>query len=460
MIWYLLKFIFGSALLWGIYHLWLEQEKMHHFKRFYLLFALVFSLTTPLIHISLPGTLAFQAKTMEGFVPALNPEMSELTEQTTSPNMGLPLAWLPILFYGLIAAFMLLRYLFNLYHIFTRSKIGGSLQYAGVPVVVLEEDCPAHSFFNTIFINARDYQQQQLARAILSHELAHVRQGHTFDVLFVELLRVFFWFNPFLWVYKKAIQLNHEFLADEAVLKQDFDVPTYQHLLLDKIVQNQRLKLVNQFDYLITKKRLIMMTKMANRRRFFWKLTALLPLFLGLTLAVCNQGQAQTKPDAVPKILAQNDQQTGVSQDVLDEYNQGVKKFLDTMEAIKGKKGAWIRLEHFNMKRLNDIYKSMSDVQKAEVKTIPNFVPKPPPPAKKSPTQEQLNTWASTDVYGVWVDDKRVKNSSLNQYKPNAFGFFAVSKLYKNAIPPGSNRRYQVNLYTHAAYQKAFIENW
>ena len=102
----------------------------------------------------------------------------------------------------------------------------------------------------------------------------------------------------------------------------------------------------------------------------------------------------------------------------------------------------------------------MNEAQRTEVKTIPNHVPKPPPPARKSPTNEQLQIWSSTEVYGVWIDEKRVANTVLKNFKASDFSMFYVSKLYKNAIPPGSIRRFQIDLYTHRGYEDAFIKNW
>lgn len=451
---YLLKFIGGSTLLWVVYHLGLEQEKMHRFKRFYLLFSLGFALVVPLI--PLPW---FANESIDVLV--LNAELVQgvqFTQQIASPSApSFPIESILWAVYAIIAAILLLRLLHNLYRALRVQTKGEKSQHAGVPLVILPENVPTHSFFNTIYINPKDYTEEG-ASAILTHELAHIRQKHSWDILFVELLRVLFWFNPVLFAYKRAMQLNHEFLADEAVIQQaSIDIPTYQYLLLDKIAQAQQLKLVQQFDYFITKKRLFMMTKEAKRQRSFWKGLALIPLLAGLILLLSDKVQSQNQPSSPPQVLAQNEG-PGVSQALLDEYNAEVKRYLDTMEWVKKKNGVWIRLDNFNLERLNDIYKMMSEAQRAEVKTIPHFVPKPPPPARKSPTSEQLQIWSSTEVYGVWIDGRKVANAVLKNFKSSDFSMFFVSKLYKNAIPPGSIRRFQIDLYTHRGYEDAFIK--
>lgn len=453
---YLLKFVGGSTLLWVFYRFGLEQEKMHRFKRFYLLFSLGFALVVPLI--PLPW---FEQEVMPVFVAGNEAMPGNPISAQVVPQMApsFPIESIFWLIYAIIAAILLFRLIHNLYRALLVQTKGEKSQHAGVPLVILPEHIPTHSFFNTIYINPKDYAEDG-ASAILAHELAHIRQGHSWDILLVELLRVLFWFNPVLFAYKRAMQLNHEFLADEAVIQQsNIDVSTYQYLLLDKIAQAQQLKLVQQFDYFNTKKRLLMMTKEAKWQRSFWKRLALVPLIAGLILLLSDKVQSQNQPSSPPKVLAQKEQ-SGVSQALLDEYNTEVKRYWDTIAAITGKKNRWVHLDNFKIDRLNDIYKMMSEAQRAEVKTIPRLVPKPPPPARKSPTNEQLQLWSSTEVYGVWIDEKRVANAVLKNFKASDFSMFFVSKLYKNAIPPGSIRRFQINLYTHRGYDDAFIKNW
>ena len=201
------------------------------------------------------------------------------------------------------------------------------------------------------------------------------------------------------------------------------------------------------------------MTKEAKWQRSFWKRLALVPLIAGMILLLGNKAQSQNQPSSTPQVIAQK-QGSGASQALLDEYNAEVKRYWDTIEAVMGKKNRWVRLDNFKIDRLNDIYKMMSETQRAEVKTIPRHVPKAPPPARKSPTNEQLQIWSSTEVYGVWIDDKKVANAVLKNFKASDFSMFFVSKLYKNAIPPGSIRRFQINLYTHRGYEDAFVKNW
>ncbi|NER19135.1 M56 family metallopeptidase, partial [Spongiivirga citrea] len=136
-----------------------------------------------------------------------------------------------------------------------------------------------HTFLNYIFINKAEYEQDKINEELLLHEYEHVKQKHSYDILFVEFLQLFFWFNPFLYLIKKSIKLNHEFLADNAVLKTDIEIHKYQELLLKTVGLAHPTFLSSSINYSITKKRLKMMTK-SNHKVKRWGFTfLLLPLF-------------------------------------------------------------------------------------------------------------------------------------------------------------------------------------
>lgn len=161
----------------------------------------------------------------------------------------------------LFSSLLLIRYTWNIYNIY---RIGRKhkipTHYNRAKIALIENLTTSHSFWNTIFLNKNDYEDQEIDSKILTHELVHVKQKHTADVLFIELLLVVFWFNPVLYLYRRAIKLNHEFLADEGVVHQSEQVHEYQIILLNQ-ASGYNYSFASRFNYLITKKRLIMMTK-------------------------------------------------------------------------------------------------------------------------------------------------------------------------------------------------------
>ncbi len=140
------------------------------------------------------------------------------------------------------------------------------VKYKNANLVLVDEKTLPHTFLNSIFINFDDYNNRNIEDELYTHELVHVTQKHTLDILFIEFLKVIFWFNPLFILYKKAIQLNHEFLADEEIVKTYNNVPFYQNLLLQKSSEQQTIYLASNLNYLVTKKRLIMMTKSTSQK--------------------------------------------------------------------------------------------------------------------------------------------------------------------------------------------------
>ena len=136
---------------------------------------------------------------------------------------------------------------------------------------------------------------------MLTHELAHANQWHSLDIIFIEALQIIFWFNPFLIPYKKAIQLNHEFLADEQVLKSHIRVRDYQELLLDKATLN-KVYLTSNLNFSVTKKRLIMMTKNTSKKRAYFLASATIPLsFMLLSFFSSETNAPEITPDTAAK---------------------------------------------------------------------------------------------------------------------------------------------------------------
>src|SRR5690606_22385705 len=137
---------------------------------------------------------------------------------------------------------------------------------------------------------------------------------HSWDVVFVELLMVFFWFNPFLYIYRKSIRTNHEFLADEEVLNHHSDTTAYQHLLLEKIPVKSQTTMSSSFNYLVTKKRLIMMTKKTSRLKTVALKFFSIPLLAVVMLLFSEKVSAQIEPGK------------GVSKELFREYKKQVRK--------------------------------------------------------------------------------------------------------------------------------------
>ena len=147
----------------------------------------------------------------------------------------------------------------------------------------VEADIMPFSFGNSIFINKRLHSLEEL-REIVRHEFVHVKQGHSIDILWSELLCIMNWYNPFSWLLKAAIRQNLEFIADGKVLEGAVSKKEYQYLLL-KVIGNNHFSIASKFNFSSLKKRIAMMNKMRTTRVHIVKFLFILPLVAVLLIA-------------------------------------------------------------------------------------------------------------------------------------------------------------------------------
>ncbi len=178
-----------------------------------------------------------------------------------------------------------------------------------VKLYQVEQNIIPFSFGKGIFINPANHRQDELG-AIINHEFIHVKQKHSIDILFTELLCIFAWYNPFAWLMRHAIRQNLEFIADNYVLNKGADKKKYQYLLL-KVMGVSPIGITNSFNFSSLKKRILMMNKIKTAGTHLIKFALILPLVLVLLLAfrhqssvspqVNNSSAQDTLPEAKPQ---------------------------------------------------------------------------------------------------------------------------------------------------------------
>ncbi|WP_278019750.1 M56 family metallopeptidase [Flavobacterium ginsengisoli] len=264
MIAFIVKSTVALCVFLAFYHLILEREKMHQFNRFFLLFAIVISVAIPFISFEIikeiPVDFSRQVAISQH---ALNTSIHQTAEKV---DYKFILLWT---LYAIVMLLMAVRFGRNIWKIFSRIGNSPNVEFKNSKLVLVKEKIVPHTFLHYIFINLEDYKKQNIEAELYTHELVHVHQKHTLDILFIEFLKVVFWFNPIFLFYKKAIQLNHEFLADQEIVKTYNNVPFYQNLLLTKGSEKQTIYLASNLNYLVTKKRLIMMKKEHQKTQRF-----------------------------------------------------------------------------------------------------------------------------------------------------------------------------------------------
>ncbi len=377
----LFKIICCSAVFIGFYHFILQREKMFRFNRFYLLATLVLSFSIPFMEL---GIREFSTPQLEEFIPQI--PQSQTTSQpveiatvqiqvsetivpqqtiTSEPGFFRTLNWVEILgIIGLLVSLgFLIRFFVNLWRINRLAIRSERVQKEGFMLVKINQNVSPFSFFHYLFASKQDVENEKIQSEIFYHEFAHIKQKHSWDVVFVEFLMIFFWFNPFLYIYRKSIRTNHEFLADEEVLNHHFDTTAYQHLLLEKIPVKSQTSLSSSFNYLVTKKRLIMMTKQTSKI----KTTALkffsIPLLAAAMLIFSEKVSAQIEPGK------------GVSKELFREYKKQVRKATVKVKDENGNKVEKIDVSKLDSKLMNEVYAQMSPEQKMKVTPVPSKKP-------------------------------------------------------------------------------------
>ena len=296
MLLFLAKFTACLAIFLLFYKLLLEKESMHHFKRAYLLGALVASLLIPAIvfteYVAIPtNTDLLEATPQEG-----NPVLTNATSKIRTEKMNWETVLWSIYLFGV--TIFGIRFLLHLGQLWWRIRKNPKLRTRLTTRVLLIPKLPPHTFFSYIFLNKTAYETDQIPQEVLLHEETHAKQWHSLDIILVELAQVLLWFNPLIYLLKSAIKLNHEFLADSAVVKNDTSIPKYQHLLLSFLTKasenhHSSIKIANAIVYSSTraersrsiKKRFTVMKTNTSKKTIVLRSFLLLPLTVFLLLA-------------------------------------------------------------------------------------------------------------------------------------------------------------------------------
>ncbi len=294
MVAFFIKFILCSGFLYSFYKLFLERESMYKINRFYLLFSLIFSLIAPLYKIDLPITATETNISPE--LLAFLMQNPKLLQQEKGINFGDILN----VIYILVGVIFLVRFIYNLYELMFKIKTEEKIEDQEITYILDLDSNQPYSFWKYIFIPKK--QLKSLHQNLIDHEKAHCIQKHSLDILLIEIFQILFWFNPFIYFYKKSIKLNHEFLADEYVLKRNSDLKTYQHQILDCIATQNPSMMASNFNFILTKKRLLMMTKNTSKRKVKILSFASLPFILSAFVLFSQKSFAQEVEKKAQKV--------------------------------------------------------------------------------------------------------------------------------------------------------------
>ena len=334
MIIYFIKATLCTLFFFFIYVVLFEKENMHIFKRKYLMISLALSFILPV----LPLPFDFLPSLFDGRIVSLYAEndiMQGLSTQTGIGNSvdggvsagGKALDYRVIikLLYAIVMLILFIQLFISMFRLLFYTKTKPVIVFPDKRIVLIKEKLVPFSFGKHIYLNEEEYENGLIAKEMIMHEQAHVSQRHSFDIMFIELLIAIFWLNPVLLLYRRAIKQNHEYLADDAVIKADNNITRYQNILISIINKAGSTGLTSSLNYSTIKKRFIMMKKETSQRKAQCRKLLLVPVLL---FAVCmfsvHTGAIEPKPSSdTLNDFPENPKQTDkISNANIDSSNQ------------------------------------------------------------------------------------------------------------------------------------------
>jgi hypothetical protein len=291
---YVLEANIYLTLFYGLYKLFLHQETFYSLNRYYLVCSTALAFILPLLQVSMLGNLKH---------PALNLVEVNLTSEPISaePTTHSDLITL-LLAYGYlsITIVLLLLLLFNLLKLAKLYFKAKKERRGEVIFASIDHQSAPFSFFNLLFIQPDTAKKETIIR----HEMVHIRQKHSVDILFFQIVRALNWINPLSWMILNDIKLVHEYIADQATINPDLPKHDYALFLITNSFGPIQSQLSNQiFNPPILKKRIQMLNKQKSPESAKLRLLIAVPLVTGM---LCVSSLAFTKDYAVIDLYPQN----------------------------------------------------------------------------------------------------------------------------------------------------------
>ena len=302
---YLLQVNVGLILFYALYKLVCTRDTFFRSRRFILIVSLVLPFILPFIDVREWLESRDRMIMLTHFdYSAVLPEIVVGSEAAETGNRVFVLSeWIGYLYLAgvLVLLVRLAVQAFSLSRLILRMP---EKEINGVRVKCLNDPSGPFSFFRWIFMNPAAVKEDEISE-ILTHEMAHVKQHHSVDVLLAEMVSICCWMNPFAWLLKREVRLNLEFLADRKVMEAGFATKSYQYHLLG-LAYNHKYGLSNNFNFSHLKQRIIMMNKKKSNATGHIKYALfVLPAFALLVAGniSCSQDASQTE-DAKEEVVA------------------------------------------------------------------------------------------------------------------------------------------------------------
>ncbi len=273
MINYIIQVLLFQTLFLAVYDLFLKKETFFQWNRLYLILTSIIAYAIPFIKINSIGNYVQE----EFIIPEvfINPEMIFLTEVVINK----PTSFFTLEnFYFLGFLLMTVLFLYKISQIIKKIHNNQVIKKPNHQLVILKKENSAFSFFNYIFLGDSVYQKEH--KEVLKHELIHVKQKHSLDLIFFEMQKIVFWFNPFSYLFQNRISTLHEYIADAKTIKTENKTSFFENLL-NQTFNVEKITFVNNYyKQSLLKKRIIMATKNKSKQIIKLKYLVVIPVLL------------------------------------------------------------------------------------------------------------------------------------------------------------------------------------
>lgn len=295
---YLVKSMILSGIFFGYYSLFLKNTIYHAYNRFYLLAAMALSLTIPFFKLSMFSVTEEQAAGAKQVLIYLSQLPAAQVQQEN-------IAW-EILIIATISSLFVCYLVYSIYRIFRLKAMNNKTQMGEFTFIETDFEEAPFSFFSNLFWKKSISMEEESGRKILQHEIAHIREKHSWDRLFSQLICSIFWMNPFNWIIQKELQNIHEFIADRDAVGSG-EVDAFAKMLLQTHYGNHFLNPSHSFYYSSIKRRIIMLTTSQAPKYAYLRKVAVLPMLafiLALFSIQLSAQETKAKKDKAQSIAA------------------------------------------------------------------------------------------------------------------------------------------------------------
>ena len=312
---YLLKSMILSGIFFGYYTLFLKNTIYHAYNRFYLLASMALSLAIPFFKLSMFSVTEEQAAGAKQL-------LIYLTQLPASPVQEEYINW-EIIVIAVISSLFVCYLVYSVLRIFRLKAMNSKTEMGEFTFIETDLDEAPFSFFSNLFWKKSISIEDECGRKILQHELSHIREKHSWDRLFSQLICSVFWMNPFNWIIQKELQNIHEFIADRDAVGTG-EVDAFAKMLLQTYYGNHFLNPSHSFYYSSIKLRIIMLTTSNVPKYAYLRKVAVLPMlaFILALFSIQLSAQEAKENKAEAQSTAAKDQRQAVIDQKQAEIDQ------------------------------------------------------------------------------------------------------------------------------------------